>query len=569
MMSEGTSVFGHLYANPWQVDDIAAFSFFCCPECVYRAKTVPDFQVHAIINHPNAKDFFERYGDKYWQEHDENIESAENIDSEPIKIKVEPEITQDSKLPDIKQDLDLIIPDAIEDIDDNYQPNDDDDDDDEGSDDKCSTDSEYREPVEHSCKDCEEVFATLKQLKAHRASVHIKKKDKNHFQCSVCDLQCPSKSKLRIHTEEVHEKKKVPCPQCHKMFSKGGLRNHIKYFHDVDRVAKPFKCDECDFASHALKYLKAHRLNCHDKSKQKHKCEKCGERFPFPSHLKLHQCGIVTNRSKGGPVKCPECNQELKARQYLVNHFKKVHGRLPPGYENQQKFMCDQCTNVFFNEWSLKLHIKSKHTDAPLKALKTICPECGQEFNATMYFVQHYKYVHGGIPPGFEDKEKFMCDQCPSVFFNNLSLKLHYKTKHAEGSKDANVKTGRRNCPHCDKTFATYLSYKEHIKSKHEKDTPYKCDQCHRSYGTSGRLRVHVKNMHQRIKCDQCGQEICNVFILKRHKASVHGITPTDAYQCEFCPSFFEHLKAKEKHVAKHHVEKVIHDQQILPDIIQ
>ena len=80
-----------------------------------------------------------------------------------------------------------------------------------------------------------------------------------------------------------------------------------------------------------------------------------------------------------------------------------------------------------------------------------------------MYFVQHYKYVHGGIPPGFEDKEKFMCDQCPSVFFNNLSLKLHYKTKHSDIIKDP-AKVGRRNCPHCEKTFATYLSYKEHIK---------------------------------------------------------------------------------------------------------
>ena len=63
--------------------------------------------------------------------------------------------------------------------------------------------------------------------------------------------------------------------------------------------------------------------------------------------------------------------------------------------------------------------------------------------------------------------------------------------------------------------------------------------------------------MHQRIKCDQCGQEICNIFILKRHKASVHGITPTDCFQCEFCPSFFEHIKAKNKHVAKHHVDKM------------
>ena len=79
--------------NPWQVDDIAGlftllvylfiyqkdkivscfftnfffsvFSYFCCPECVYRAKTVADFQVHAIVNHPDAKDFFERYGNLF------------------------------------------------------------------------------------------------------------------------------------------------------------------------------------------------------------------------------------------------------------------------------------------------------------------------------------------------------------------------------------------------------------------------------------------------------------------------------------------------------------------------
>ena len=43
----------------------SVFSFFCCPECVYRAKTVADFQVHAIVNHPDAKDFFERYGNYF------------------------------------------------------------------------------------------------------------------------------------------------------------------------------------------------------------------------------------------------------------------------------------------------------------------------------------------------------------------------------------------------------------------------------------------------------------------------------------------------------------------------
>ena len=81
-----TSTSATLYSNPWQVDDIATFSYFCCPECMYRAKTVPDFQVHAIINHPDSKDFFERYGDKFWDEHGED--NLHNIDDEPIKVNV-------------------------------------------------------------------------------------------------------------------------------------------------------------------------------------------------------------------------------------------------------------------------------------------------------------------------------------------------------------------------------------------------------------------------------------------------------------------------------------------------
>ena len=73
-----------------------------------------------------------------------------------------------------------------------------------------------------------------------------------------------------------------------------------------------------------------------------------------------------------------------------------MHGGLPPGYEDQEKFMCDQCTNVFFNEWSLKIHMKTKHNgEVPsIKNDKVVCPECDQEFNASMYYIQHYKYVH-------------------------------------------------------------------------------------------------------------------------------------------------------------------------------
>ena len=163
-----------------------------------------------------------RYGDKYWEEHDHDID---NMDSEPIKIKEEsktdlvPESVHESIHEDVHEEI-------------KYE----------------------QQQIFHKCTQCEESFQTVTELSQHQKIVHEKIQHK--FQCTVCDLICPNKSKLKTHIEEVHEKKKVPCPQCNKLFSKGGLRNHIKYFHDVDRVSKPFKCSECDFASHALKYLK-------------------------------------------------------------------------------------------------------------------------------------------------------------------------------------------------------------------------------------------------------------------------------------------------------------------------
>ena len=57
----------------------------------------------------------------------------------------------------------------------------------------------------------------------------------------------------------------------------------------------------------------------------------------------------------------------------------------------------------------------------------------------------------------------------------------------------------------------------------------------------------------QGFKCDECNQLICNKFMLNRHKAKLHGIKPATAYQCDFCPFFYEQKSALDKHIAKNH----------------
>ena len=49
------------------------------------------------------------------------------------------------------------------------------------------------------------------------------------------------------------------------------------------------------------------------------------------------------------------------------------------------------------------------------------------------YLVGHYRNHHGGLPPGMEDREQFICEQCSQVFLSENSLHSHISNKHVKG----------------------------------------------------------------------------------------------------------------------------------------
>ena len=146
-------------------------------------------------------------------------------------------------------------------------------------------------------------------------------------------------------------------------------------------------------------------------------------------------------------------------------------------------------------------------------------------------------------------REKFICDVCPSIFMDSQRLKSH--KYHVHGPKK---KSKLQHCSICDKKF-TYL--RSHIINKHNKDGEnthkFQCDTCPQRFQSNGKLKTHVKLVHERVKCDVCQQEICNFFMLKRHKAKVHGIIPSNVHKCDHCPLFFSTKVAIDKHMAKKH----------------
>ena len=46
--------------NPWLVENVKAFSFLNCPECIFKTKTEDMFKMHAVSNHPLSCMLFEK-----------------------------------------------------------------------------------------------------------------------------------------------------------------------------------------------------------------------------------------------------------------------------------------------------------------------------------------------------------------------------------------------------------------------------------------------------------------------------------------------------------------------------
>ena len=55
------------------------------------------------------------------------------------------------------------------------------------------------------------------------------------------------------------------------------------------------------------------------------------------------------------------------------------------------------------------------------------------QFDIFRYLVGHYRNHHGGLPPGMEDREQFICEQCSQVFLSENSLHNHISNKHIKG----------------------------------------------------------------------------------------------------------------------------------------
>ena len=260
--------------NPWAVENIDEFLYFCCPECDVKNQSEDLFLIHALDHHPKAKEYIDNFKIKQEPYEEDNLDNEEfsNYAEPECDIKVEQEIGDQETI--LKQTV-----------------NDD-------EDDPLNVPEGQKN---YKCKLCDKAFTKPGSVKIHIATVH--EKQKNH-KCDLCAKAFSVKQDLQRHIANVHEgQRNFPCHLCNKAFSqKSAIKTHIANVHERQ---KNHKCDMCGKAFSHKDHLKTHITTVHEGQKN-HKCDLCGNAFSSKQYLRRHIGKLYENFDHESEITVPK-----------------------------------------------------------------------------------------------------------------------------------------------------------------------------------------------------------------------------------------------------------------------
>ena len=219
--------------NPWNVENLEEFLYFCCPECDLKDQSKIEFLQHALEQHPKAKECVQQFN--------EFIVKQEFCDADEDDLNCFSENFNDSIY-----DYGEIL--------------------------KCEVKEEPSDPNDISSQ------------ASHHNSINILKNnnksefslnssdpiqiDKNNHNCEMCGKSFTVKNSLLNHISAVHKGlKEHKCHLCNKAYGyKNILKAHIKNVHEQsDQPKKRYKCEKCDITLATLNSLKRHDRFVHKK----------------------------------------------------------------------------------------------------------------------------------------------------------------------------------------------------------------------------------------------------------------------------------------------------------------
>ena len=228
-----------------------------------------------------------------------------------------------------------------------------------------------------------------------------KKPDIVNYRCTNCSKCFTTKNKLEVHKKTVHTNdEQNNCKNCAQSFkTKSELSKHMATHTNVQ-----YDCNQC-----TNKYETKHELTNHTSThtEKQLSCKNCGDVFKTKSEFSNH----IETHTQDGDWNCDECSYQTNSHKDLDRH-KAYHGK-PKDGNNLGSKNCNFCTQKFNTDNELEEHKQRHKTFKPCRNI----PDC--KFGINCLF-NHNNY----------NKNKSLCYECGNEFNTFNELMFHRKNKH-------------------------------------------------------------------------------------------------------------------------------------------
>lgn len=181
--------------------------------------------------------------------------------------------------------------------------------------------------VKCAFEDCEKSFSCLAKLKDHM-NMHLGLKP---YKCEICEKAFSAKKYLQAHTES--HGKPVKCEKCGLEFTrKYKLKKHIELY-----CKKEYTCIYCGKVYKKKGCYQAHIEECVRRPK------------------KMKETNILRKKPESRIVPCQICKAEFRGRRNMLMHVKAKHEKV--------RYACQKCEKVFVYNCSLRKHITKQHSE--------------------------------------------------------------------------------------------------------------------------------------------------------------------------------------------------------------